>query len=238
MKITFSKIALYTFSAALLVTACQKSESGSTGTSTNGSQVTTNNYGISLSAAAKGYDSVSVDVDNDKVKDFTILAYNSAYGGYKYAMTIQACYIFSMQDSALVAITNRYANDGWSRIYNYGSGSYFFTYAGGFVAGDVIGSGVPDYKTAARYAAISTAFEPIGKTVDCTSEYFYEGPPNGYNELVGDFLNKTEYIGFTIHKADGRHYGWIKLSNSNSCLNIQVISSGYSTVAGQPITTN
>jgi len=242
MKNAIAKKIVYLFSAALLLfTACQKSDSVKTNSSNSGGKIITNNYNISLSAASKNYDSVSVDVDNDKINDFSIIAYNSTYDSYKEPRTIQASYIQSLQDSALVTVTNKYANYGAYRIYNFGSSSLFFLYAGGFSAGDVIGPTVPDYATVAGYTNIPVAFEPVGMQLVCTSSYVYENDPYGvyvYNESEGEFLNSTQYIGFTIRKADGRHYGWIKLSNSNSCLNIQIISSGYSTTPNQPVTTN
>ena len=243
MENSIAKKLLYIFSVGLpLFTACQKSDSAKTTNLTNSNTVITNNYNISLSAANKNYDSVSVDVDNDKIKDFTIIAYNSNYDSYKETYrTIEASYSYSLQDSTLIAVTNANSNYYWSRIYNFGGDSQFFVYASGFNTGDVISNKIPYVQTVADYSNISAAFESVGNSWDCTSSYVYEGPqyaPNTYNESEGYFLNTTQYIGFTIKKSDGRHYGWIKLSNSNSCLNIQVISSGYSTTPNQSITTN
>jgi hypothetical protein len=233
----------YTFFCmlVLLFAACQKS-SNNPPNSNGGNKVITNNFNISLSAANKDYDSVSVDVDNDKINDFTIIAYNSTYDSYQEPRTIKASYIYSLQDSTLIAITNRNANSFWSRLYNFGSSSQYFVYAGGLNAGAVIGPAMLNFRTVENYASVLTAFEPVGKRWDCTSSYIYESQqyssPYYYNESMGDFLNTTQYIGFTIKKANGRHYGWIKLSNYNSCLNIQVISSGYSTSPNQSITAN
>ena len=243
MENSIAKKLLYIFSVGLpLFTACQKSDSAKTTNLTNSNTVITNNYNISLSAANKNYDSVSVDVDNDKIKDFTIITYNSNYDSYKESYrTIEASYIYSLQDSTLIVVTNKYANDYWSRIYNFGGDSQFFNYAGGFSTGDVIGSKIPNAQAVADYTGTLTAFETVGNSWDCTSSYVYEAPqyaPDTYNESEGAFLNSTQYIGFTIKKADGRHYGWIKLSNSSSCLNIQVISSAYSTAPNQSVTTN
>ena len=241
MKNLISKKLLFVLAAGLLLfTACQKSDSAAKTSSNSSNVVINNNYNISLSAANKNYDSVSVDVDNDNIKDFTIIAYNSTYDSYQEPRIIKASYIYSLQDSTLIAITNKYANGYWSRLYNFGSDSQYFIYATGFNTGDVIGPGIPNASKVADYGGVLTAFESVGHSWDCTSSYVYESPqyaPYTYNESIGGVLNTTQYIGFTIKKADGRHYGWIKLSNSNSCLNIQVISSGYSTSPIQSITT-
>ena len=235
------KLVFLFFFELLLFTACKKNDNAVTN-SNNSNKIITNNYNINLSAAYKNYDSVSVDVDNDKINDFTIIAYNSNYDDYKETYrTIEASYIYSLQDSTLIAITNKYANYFWSRIYNFGGGSQFFNYVAGFSTGDMISNKIPDTQTVADYGGTLTAFETVGNSWDCTSSFVYEAPqyaPFTYNESIGSFLNTTQYIGFTIKKPDGRHYGWIKLSNSNSCLNIQVISSAYSTVAYQSVTTN
>src|ERR1700758_3839525 len=139
------------FVAMLLFAACQKSSNGPAN-SNNSNNFIINNFNISLSAANKNYDSVSVDVDNDKIKDFTIIAYNSTYDGYQEPRTIKASYIYSLQDSTLITITNRYANGYWSRLYNFGSSSQYFIYAGGLGAGAVIGTATPNFKTVANYA--------------------------------------------------------------------------------------
>jgi hypothetical protein len=244
MKNMTAKKLLYALSVALvLLAACQKTDNAAKTNSTNSNTVTTNNYNISLSAAANDIDSVSIDVDNDKVNDFTIITYNSNYDSYKEPFTIQASYIHSLQDSTLIAVTNRYANySGWFHIYNLGAASEFFLYAGGFSTGDVISAGVPDAETVEGDASTINAFEPVGNnTWDCTSSHVYENDlysPFNQDVSIGDFLNTTQYIGFTMRKKDGRHYGWIKLSNSGSGLSIQVISSGYANGPGQSITAN
>src|ERR1700733_7515648 len=112
MKNRIPKKLLYVFSFGLLLfTACQKTDDATKTSSNKGNVVITNNYHISLSAANKNFDSVSVDVDNDNIKDFTIIAYNSTYDSYQEPRLIEASYIYSLQDSTLIAITNKYAND-------------------------------------------------------------------------------------------------------------------------------
>lgn len=201
--------------------------------------VITNNYNLSLSVAAQNSDYVAIDVDNDKVTDFKISAYNSAYDGFLGFETRKDVSIVPTQDSTMIALTNSYSNYGWFRTYVFDSLTLYYLYAQGFAKGSVIGAALPGYATAIKNNTITTAFGPGGKGVAMASSISPD-PANPkyttYNESEGDFYNATQYIGFTLLKDDGRHYGWVKIAVSNSNLNVQVISSGYSVVAGQPIT--
>ena len=234
MKNSINKKLLHIIPAALLLlTACKKNDNPIR-------TVIKNDYNLSLSAASKNYDYVAIDVDNDKVTDFKIYAYNSTYGGFTFE-TLNNAYIVSSQDSTFIALTKSFTNYGWFQAYTFNSFSMYYPYARGFDAGAVIGPGIPDFATAIKNTANTVAFERAGKTVDYLSSSISPNRQNSqfnYDEVVGEFYNATQYMGFSMLKADGRHYGWIKISTSNSNLNVQAISSGYSTVAGQSITTN
>jgi hypothetical protein len=234
MKNPINKKLLYILPAALLLlAACKKSDNHSPA-------VITNNYNVSLSAANQNYDYVAVDVDNDKIADFKIYTYNSKYGGFSFE-TLKNAYIYSTQDSTKIALTNTVTNYRWYRAYTFNSYSMYYPYANGFGPGAVIGPGIPDFATAIANTSSTIAFERAGVKNDYLSSSISPNQPNStfnYNEVVGEFYNATQYIGFSMLKTDGTHYGWIKISTSNSNLNVQVISSGYSTVAGQSITTN
>jgi hypothetical protein len=220
-------------SALLLLAACKKSDN-------HYPAIINNNYNISLSAANQNYDYVAIDVDDDKITDFKIYAYNSAYGGFSFE-TLKNAYIYSTHDSTKIALTNGVTNYGWYRAYTFNSYSMYYPYAKGFGAGAVIGGGIPDFATAIMNTGDTIAFERVGGTIDYLSSSISPNQTNSpfsYNEVVGEFYNTARYIGFSMAKADGIHYGWIKISTSNSNLNVQAISSGYSTVAGRSITTN
>ena len=233
----------YTLVIFLLATACTKNDPATATSSTTSTgqgsakAIVSRNYNINLSADKKNYDSVSIDVDSDGIKDFSIIAYNNTYDAYQENYTIRASYVCSLQDSTLVAITNKYANYGWDRLYNFGSGSQLFQYAGGFSAGDSIGTMVPDFITVEMYSYPPNTFEAKGNFLNCLCSYVYENAPPAYtyNESVGAFLNTTEYIGFTMKKSDGRHYGWIKISNANSSVDITIVGSEYGSGPGQSI---
>ena len=236
MKNSVNKKPFYILSATLLLlSACTKNDS-------NVSPVITNNYNKSLSAVTQNSDYVAIDVDNDKVPDFKIYVYNSAYDGFLSFETRKDAYILPTQDSTMIALTNSYSNYGWFRAYVFNSLSMYYLYAKGFGAGEVIGADITNYATAIKNNTITLAFGPTGGKAATMGSSISPDPANPqfttYNESEGDFDNATQYIGFTMLKADGRHYGWIKVAVSDSNLNVKVISSGYSSVAGQPITIN
>jgi hypothetical protein len=234
MKNPFNKKLLYILpSALLLLAACKKNDN-------HNPALITNNYNVSLSAANQNYDYVAVDVDNDKIADFKIYAYNSTYGGFSFEI-LKNAYIYSTQESTKIALTNSVTNYGWYRAYTFNSYSMYYPYAKGFGAGAVIGAAIPEFATAITNTTGTIAFERVGQTIDYLSSSISPNQtdsPFNYNEVAGEFYNATQYIGFAMVKADGRHYGWIKISISNSNLNVQAISSGYSTIAGQSITIN
>ncbi len=235
MKYTIYKKILCVLPATLLLlAACKKSDS-------NKSAVI-NNYNANLSAVAQNSDYTAIDVDNDAVPDFKIYAFNSTYDGFKSFETTKNAYIVSTQDSTKIVLTSSFGNYGWYRAYIFNSYSVYYPYTKGFSAGAAIGVAIPDYATAIKNTNSTIAFERAGQTVDYLASSVSPDPSNPqfttYNESEGAFDNATQYIGFSMLKADGRHYGWIKIAVSNSNLNVQVISSGYSTVAGRSITIN
>lgn len=216
--------------ALLLLAACAKNDNKPT--------VITNNYNLSLPAATQTTDYLSIDVDNDNVPDFRVFSKTNAFIN---AEITKDAYIASVQDSTLIALTKSFANYGWFRLYTFDSLSIYYSYAAGFGTGAVIGAGIPNFTTATKSSTSTTAFERVGITADYLGSTISPStsfPQYTYNESEGSFSGATKYVGFSMLKADGRHYGWIKIAVSNSNLSVQVISSGYSTIAGQSITIN
>jgi hypothetical protein len=200
--------------------SCNKED----GSDNENNSVITKDSNVSISVADKEIDSVSVDVDNDGSPDIRLLGSNSKYAAYQNPANIRLMQVELLNDDISIAYTLQYSNySNGLRIYNFGNSSLFLFYAKSFFKGNVIDS-------SADYVHVQLC---------STSSYVANDVPGYYyNESEGDFNNSSGYLAYFINKPDGRHYGWIKLSNSDNSMNAILISSAYCVMTGKPIEIN
>lgn len=197
--------------------SCNKDEAKA-----GGNNLVVNNYNVNISSSTKEMDTVSADLDNDGVRDVRLITSNNQYTISFQPAKVKMISVERLHNNIEFAYTLQYSNSYGFRLYNFGGTSLFIFYAKAFSAGASIDSLV--------------AFTPT--QYYCTSNYVFSTVPGfSYNETVGDFANTTTYAAFRMTKSDGKHYGWIRISNSNNCMNASLVSSGYSKTPGEAVTT-